>query len=97
MRINALARWREREGVRPKVALWPVDMIKFSPSLPPYGIPYSLIYAKRSGTASSPLWREEIMLIIFSVILQLNSKGEGGSCQCENNAEKPRCTFIRQS
>jgi len=25
--INPLSRWRERAGVRPKVALWPVDMI----------------------------------------------------------------------
>src|SRR4030042_5460720 len=24
---TTLSRWREREGVRPKVALWPVDMI----------------------------------------------------------------------
>jgi len=46
--INPLSHWRERSGVRPKVALWPVDiMFTVSPSLPPYGIPYSLIYAKR--------------------------------------------------
>ena len=30
-----------------------------TPSLPPCGIPNSLIYAKRSGTQSSPPWGEE--------------------------------------
>jgi hypothetical protein len=44
----SLSRQRERVGVR-------VDMILVvSPSLPLCGIPYSLIYEKRSGTVSSP-------------------------------------------
>jgi hypothetical protein len=33
IRFAPLARWRERAGVRPKVALWPVAMI-FPPDCP---------------------------------------------------------------
>jgi hypothetical protein len=38
-----LSRWRERVRVR-------VAYRRLSPSLPLCGIPYSLIYAKQSGT-----------------------------------------------
>jgi len=56
IRTISLSRWRERAGVRVEGGY----DLRFSPSLPLCGIPYSPIYAKRCGTASSPQRGEEI-------------------------------------
>ena len=86
-----LSRRRERAGVRPKVALWPVDMmLDDSPSLPLRGIPYSLIYAKRSGTQSSPPRGEEVIESILSSPATVVA-AEGGPLARSSTAGEGRC------